>query len=293
MLKVCVPATSANLGPGFDTLGIALELMNTFYFCLDEEDIPPKGAKFMSANSLVQRGAELVAEETGGKLPKWQVALNAQIPSSRGLGSSASLTVAGIVAANHYLQAGLSSEKLLELACRLEGHPDNAAPALLGGLVVSTVTPEGVKFLKILPGETLKTVVAVPEFTLPTNQAREVLPTQVSYHDAIQNTGRTALFVSSMLLGDYTHLKYAMEDVLHQPYRMDLVPGFKEVMAAAIKSGALGSCLSGAGPSILAFITEKAEEVRHSMTKTWVEFGIKSKAYLLEINRTGVQCQEI
>lgn len=84
-----------------------------------------------------------------------------------------------------------------------------------------------------------------------------------------------------------------MEDVLHQPYRMDLVPGFKEVMAAAIKSGALGSCLSGAGPSILAFITEKAEEVRHSMTKTWVEFGIKSKAYLLEINRTGVQCQEI
>lgn len=292
MLKVSVPATSANLGPGFDTLGIALELSNTFYFCL-QGDKPPKGAAFLPSNSLVERAAELVAGETGKKLPEWRVALEAQIPSSRGLGSSASLTVAGIVAANRYLRADLSSEKLIDLACHLEGHPDNAAPALLGGLVVSIVTPEGVKFLKTVPGKTLQTVVAVPEFLLPTAQAREVLPKQVSFHDAVQNTGRTALFVSSMLMGDYSYLKYAMEDVLHQPYRMDLVPGFREVMAAALNGGALGSCLSGAGPSILAFVTDGAEEVSHNMTKTWAEFGIKSKTYNLAINQIGTECQVI
>lgn len=289
MLKVTVPATSANLGPGFDTLGIALDLTNTFYFSATEGERFPQGTKLLSPNSLVQRAAKLVVQETGVKLPKWRVALDSQIPRSRGLGSSASLTVAGLVAAVYYLKAGLSSEKILELACKLEGHPDNAAPALLGGLVVSIVTSEGVKFVKTIPGKPLKTVVAVPEFELPTAQARQVLPTNVSYHDAVQNTGRTALFVSSMLLGDYQHLKYAMEDVLHQPYRLKLVPGLQEVMTAALSSGALGSCLSGAGPSILAFVTDKAEEVSQSMVKAWKKVGIKAKTYILAVQEEGTQ----
>lgn len=289
MLKVSVPATSANLGPGFDVLGIALDLHNTFYFCTGAQENPPAGLTYLSANSLVQRAAALVSKEVGTGSINWRVAIESHIPRSRGLGSSASLTVAGLVAANHYLSAGLSAERLLNLAIRLEGHPDNAAPALLGGLVISIVTPEGVKYLKTMPGKPISAVVAVPEFELPTSEARQVLPNKVSHHDAVKNTGRTALFVSAMLMGDYSHLRFAMEDVLHQPYRLSLVPGMREVMTAAVDAGALGSCLSGAGPTMLAFVNERAEEVSASMVEAWDKKGIKARGYVLNIATEGAE----
>lgn len=287
MLKVSVPATSANLGPGFDALGIALDLTNTFYFCTDAKENPPSGLTFLSSNSLVQRAVDLVASEAGTKSPCWRVAIEAHIPRSRGLGSSASLTVAGLVAANHYLSTGFSMERLVNLASKLEGHPDNAAPALLGGLVIAIATSEGVKYLKAMPGQPICTVVAVPEFELPTAQARRVLPDLVTHHDAVQNTGRTALFVSAMLLGDYRQLRFAMEDVLHQPYRLALVPGMREVMTAAVATGALGSCLSGAGPAILAFVNEGAETVGEAMVAAWQYAGIKATPYILNIASEG------
>lgn len=289
MLKVSVPATSANLGPGFDTLGIALDLHNNFYFCPGEEESPPGGLNFLSANSLVQRAVHLVSNEIGAGNIKWRVAIETHIPRSRGLGSSASLTVAGLVAANHYLKAGFSAEELLNLAISLEGHPDNAAPALLGGLVISIVTAEGVKYLKTMPGKPIRAVVAVPEFILPTVEARKVLPSEVSHYDAVKNTGRTALFVGAMLTGDYSHLRFAMEDVLHQPYRLSLVPGMDEVMQAAIDAGALGSCLSGAGPSMLAFVNERGQEVSDSMVEAWSKKGIQSKVYILNIATEGAK----
>jgi len=289
MIKVSVPATSANLGPGFDSLGIALNLFNIFYFYDKDKDTPPRGLKILSQNSLVHRAANLVAAEAGLKAPQWQVAIDSQIPRSRGLGSSASLTVAGLVAANYYLAAGFAEEKLISLASRLEGHPDNAAPALVGGLVISISTSEGVKYLKTMPGSPVQAIVAVPDFELPTVQSRQVLPRQVSYKDAVQNTGRTALFVSAMILGDYDKLRYAMEDVLHQPYRFELVPGIQEVMAAALEAGALGSCLSGAGPSILAFANKQAETVSRKMVEAWEKAGIKAKTYILDINNQGAQ----
>jgi len=291
MLKVSVPATSANLGPGFDAVGIALELYNHFYFCAEKQGKPPAGSSYLPSYSLVQRAVNLVAREAGMPSPTWQVAIEANIPRSRGLGSSASLTVAGLIAANHYLQAGITQEELINLASKIEGHPDNAAPALLGGLVISISTAVGVKYVQTKPGKPLQAVVAVPEFELPTAQARSVLPRQVSHSDAVKNTGRTALFVSSMILGNYENLGLAMEDLLHQPYRLTLVPGLKEVMAAAVSAGALGSCLSGAGPSILAFVNERAREVQEAMVQTWQEKGIKAAAYLLDIAGTGATIQ--
>jgi len=293
MIKVSVPATSANLGPGFDALGIALALYNHFYFCITDQERPPQGAAFLGANSLVHRAAALVAREIGQKVPDWRVAVEAHIPRSRGLGSSASLTVAGLVAANRYFQAGFSPDKLLNLASKLEGHPDNAAPALLGGLIVAVASEQGIIYLRAMPGKPIRAVVAVPDFELPTAKARKVLPEQVSHHDAVQNTGRTALFVSSMLLGNYEHLRYAMEDVLHQPYRLALVPGLREVMAAALSAGALGSCLSGAGPSVLAFVDEYAGEVREAMIRAWQEKGIKAVTYLLDIAEQGASIAEV
>lgn len=293
MLKITVPATSANLGPGFDALGIALDLYNDFYFWQDKKESPPAGLDILPSGSLAHKAAALAASETGQKTPEWSVAINPRIPPSRGLGSSASLTIAGLAAANYYLSAGLSVERLLKLACRLEGHPDNAAPALLGGLVVSQAVPEGVKYLKMMPGRYLQAVVAVPDFKLPTAKSRDILPALVSHRDAVRNIGRTALFVSSMILGDYSNLSLAMEDFLHQPYRLAMVPGMKEVLAAALDAGALGSCLSGAGPSILAFANEGAGQIRQAMLEAWKNKGIKAEGYILNITAEGAKLREI
>jgi homoserine kinase len=292
ILIVTVPATSANLGPGFDCVGIALDLVNALYFSTEKNEIKalPHGAVPLSAGSLAHQGFKLVAEMTGKKMPSdLSVAIGANVPRSRGLGSSATLTVAGIVAANVLLQADLSEEEIITLANRIEGHPDNAAPAYLGGLVVSISSEEGIKYLKVEPPQTLRAVVAVPDFELATAAARKVLPTQVSRQDAVFNAGHFGLFMTAILTGNVEMLGLAMEDRLHQPYRTPLVPGLQEVMAAALAQGALGCCLSGAGPSVLAFCNRADEEIGEAMKNTWRCAGIKAEIFLLNISLEGTK----
>lgn len=292
ILKVSVPATSANLGPGFDCVGLALDLVNTLYFSMEKSSITdlPHGAVQLSAGSLAHQGFNLVAEKTGKKMPPHLfVAIGAQVPRSRGLGSSATLTVAGIVAANVLLQADLSQEEIITLATRIEGHPDNAAPAYLGGLVVSITSQDGIKYLKVEPPSMLRVIVAVPDFELATSAARKVLPTQVSRQDAVFNAGHFGLFMTVILTGHFQMLVLAMEDRLHQPYRTPLVPGLQEVMATAQAQGALGSCLSGAGPSVLAFCNRADEEIGEAMKNTWRRAGIKAEIFRLNISCEGTK----
>ena len=287
MLKVSVPATSANLGPGFDLIGLALELYNDFYVLDRKDQKRPTGSAMLSYHSLFHRAFALMAKTVNKEMPDINVAIVQKVPRSRGLGSSATLTVGGLVAANVLLKAGFSDEEMLGLATNLEGHPDNAAPALVGGLVVCMKTIGGIKYLRTMPKNPLQAVVAVPEFELSTSVARKVLPHDVSHQDAVQNTGRFGFFMTSMLTGDYSLLATAMEDLLHQPYRLHLVPGLKEVMKAAVDAGALGSCLSGAGPSVLAFADKQIPEISVSMKKAWKTFGINADIFILNIAAEG------
>ena len=293
MIKVRVPATSANLGPGFDSVGLAVNLYNEFYFYEKNKEEPPEGSVILPDNSLAHRAMRILARETGRKAPSVGVAVCAGIPRSRGLGSSATLTVAGLIAADNILGTNLDSEMLIDLAARLEGHPDNAAPALWGGLVISMSTPEGFKCLKIMPRQPLQVVVAAPDFQLSTSAARRVLPKMTPHRDAVQNTGRFGFFIASLLTGDYRCLRLAMDDLLHQPYRLALVPGMKEVMEAALQKGALGCCLSGAGPSILAFCDKNCGEISAAMKKAWENSGIAATTYVLDIDYTGTLLEVI
>ncbi|PKM86197.1 MAG: homoserine kinase, partial [Firmicutes bacterium HGW-Firmicutes-12] len=169
MIKVKVPATSANLGPGFDYVGMALELYNDFYFFEKNKMVPPEASNLLNENSLTHQAMRLLANEVKRELPPIQVAIKSNIPRARGLGSSASLTVAGLIGGNALLRAGLKDDELIGLAAQLEGHADNAVPAFLGGIVVCMSVSDGIKHIKFMPQKPLQVVVAVPEFELPTS----------------------------------------------------------------------------------------------------------------------------
>lgn len=288
MLKVKVPATSANLGPGFDNVGMALKLYNEFYFVEKRNALIPNEAKMLGKNSLCHQAINNLSKITSVRAPEMEIYIKPNIPKARGLGSSATLTVAGLAAGNELLDTKISIDELLSIATDLEGHPDNVVPAFLGGLAICILSGGKIRYLKFMPKEHLKVVVAVPDFELKTSMSRKVLPEEVRHRDAAQNTGRFGLFVAAILTGKYEHLSFAMEDLLHQPYRMQLVPGMKNVMDAALRSGAHGSCLSGAGPAILALCSKDAEIVGDSMKVAWDIFGLKSKIYILDIEKNGV-----
>lgn len=289
MLKIVVPATAANLGPGFDCVGLALNLYNEIYFSVPGERELPPGTTLLHEGSLVHRAWDFVGRQTGQKRPSLNIAIKAAIPRARGLGSSASLIIAGVVAANYWHDLGLTTEKIISLASEIEGHPDNVAPALVGGLVLSVTTPSGIKYIKIESPSSWVVVAVVPDFKLATKASRQVLPEVVPYEDAIFNLGRFGLLISSFLTENNQLLELAMADRLHQPYRLPLVPGLQEVMSMAVEAGAWGSCLSGAGPTVLAFCTEKADVLSKVMVATWREYGISAETYLLKVASNGAE----
>lgn len=278
-IKVKVPATTANMGPGFDCLGMALELFNEIHMGLAPGvisiDIEGEGAEDIKKDesNIVWRAAQRVFQEVGYKNPGLWIKLINQIPTSRGLGSSAAAIVGGVVAANQLTGAKLTQDRLLALATELEGHPDNVAPALLGGVVISVLAEGEVHHLKIMPPAELNTVVAIPDFKLSTHAARNVLPKKVSLKDAIFNLSRAALLVGALCEKRLDLLYIAGQDALHQPYRSSLVPGMREVMQVAIQAGALNVTLSGAGPTVLALTNSRSEEIARSMKQAFVGAG--------------------
>ena len=259
MQVVKIPATSANLGPGFDCIGMSLNLYNYINFeQLEKEqqliiNIEGEGKDILDkdSNNLTYKAYKRVFDFLDQPLPGIKLEFINHIPLARGLGSSAAAVVGGLLIANSFLSQPLSQKQLLFLATEFEGHPDNVAPALLGGIVISTKVEEEIIYKKITPPEELGCSVLVPNFYLSTSKARDVLPSQIIHKDAVFNLSRVALLVSAFHCGDLELLKVAMEDRLHQPYRSKLIPGLDEIFNKATELNLLGVAISGAGPSIL------------------------------------------
>jgi homoserine kinase len=291
-VSVRVPATTANLGPGFDALGLALSLHNEVVVVPGDGltvRVEGEGAGRLPTTdrNVVVRGIELVHHEVGRAFPGGAVTCVNRIPPARGLGSSAAAWVGGLVAGNALLGSPLGREALLVLAARAEGHPDNVAAALLGGLTVSCGEGEGATAgaLPVPPG--LRWVALIPEVTSATAEARAVLPAAVPRADAVFNVQRVALLLAALQLERVDLLRGAMTDRLHQPYRETLFPWMRAVMAAAEVAGALACVLSGAGPSLLAVVAGEAAPVMRAMESTLRAAGVNGTARELAVDASG------
>ena len=298
-IKIKVPASTSNLGPGFDTLSLALDWYNEFTFKVIKE-----GLKITQSNSnkLPEDSTNLVYKsfcEVYKKLKKTppgiELDINCQIPLAAGLGSSASAVVSGVLAANALLDNALSKSEILSLATRLEGHPDNCAAAIYGGLTISVSQDEKVYVSQFPWPKELLVIVIVPDFELPTRISRELLPPKISYGDATFNVSRTAYLLSSLLSKDWEGLKIGFQDRLHQPFRKDLVPGMEEVLNEGLKKGACGATLSGAGPTLVAFVNDKnkAEQIGKAMTEKWSESKVRSTYKVLNVASDGVKVENL
>ena len=290
MIEVRVPATSANIGPGFDCLGIALNLYNTYRIEEIESGLVIEGCeeKYANAENLIYVAMEKCFEQVGYKPRGIKIVIDADIPVSRGLGSSAACIIGGILAANEISGKTLNQKEILDLATQIEEHPDNVAPALLGGMVVSVYEAE-VYSSKIDIKEGIKFLALIPDFKLATKKSRSILPKVIPHSDAVFNVGRVALMVSALHNGEFELLKVAGEDKLHQHYRGILIDGYDEILSESKRIGAKGVFLSGAGPTILLAIDSSDQETKPQIR----EFldGLKDKWDILEldIERSGAE----
>mgnify|MGYP000199299394 FL=1 len=259
MFKIQIPATSANLGAGFDALGLALTFYN--YVEMEESDkidiASSDGLDIPTdEKNLIYISAKDLFNVCGKKLEGLKLRQTNSIPMARGLGSSSACIIAGLVGANKMLGDPLTKDDLVDLSAQIEGHPDNTAPALLGGIVTAVFDGRKVHWVKQEVFTKLKFVAIIPDFELKTEQARACLPKEIAHKDAVYNLSRAALFSASLLTGKFENLKTAVDDRLHQPYRMELIPHCKDVFDIAYTHGAYGSYISGAGPTIMAIVDE-------------------------------------
>ncbi len=299
MLTVIVPATSANLGPGFDTLGLALSLYNRFTVRerSDGRNLTiarGEGAELLDGtpDNMVLRAAKSLYDTASLPFPGWELTITSEIPLARGLGSSASAVVGGLVAANALLGDRFDPSEILAHASALEGHPDNVAPALMGGLRVALeisgrviAPPLG---FQALP----EFVMAVPEFELSTDLARKALPDVISRQDAVYNIARVTLLTTALASGQLEWLADALSDRLHEPYRRALVPGMDAVTRAALGEGAWGVTLSGAGPTLLGWCRPgRGAQVAEAMESAWRAEGVAARARMISVDRSGTRIE--
>ncbi|HEY4690728.1 MAG TPA: homoserine kinase [Anaerolineae bacterium] len=296
-IRVLVPASTANLGPGFDCLGLALGLHNTVEMtALDagfELAIEGEGANRLRTDrgNLVMRAADALWDRAGHKPGGLRVKCINGVPLGSGLGSSAAAAVGGLAAANALIGSPLSKMELLKLAHAIEGHPDNAAAALFGGLTIVSAGDDDV-MIDRLDVPPLTVVIALPDVRLSTHDARKALPRSVPLTHAVFNIGRALLVARALNTGDYDLLKRAMDDRLHQPYRRKLIPGFDAAEQAAREAGAAAVALSGAGPSLAAFAPDRHEEIAQAMKVAFESRGIACRTFVLPADREGVQIRE-
>ncbi|SFB17227.1 homoserine kinase [Clostridium frigidicarnis] len=278
MLEIKVPATSANFGPGFDALGVALDLYNKFYIEEIEEGLVIEGCdeKYRGKDNLIYRAMEECFKITGYNPKGIHIKIKSEIPLSRGLGSSASCIVAGVLAANEISGNKLDKKEILNLATKIEGHPDNITPALFGGMTVSICDNDEVLYNQIFAPENICFCALIPEFTLSTEKARAVLPKEISYKDAVFNISRVSMLVSALSNSNLGLLKVACEDRIHQIYRGELIDNFDDIIKICNDLNCLGIFLSGAGPTVMALVEEtnleffeKISEMLSNLNNKW------------------------
>jgi homoserine kinase len=242
-------------------------------------------------SNLIYKVAQMVFERAGVSHPELEISMYSEIPLTRGLGSSASAIIGGMAAANAMIGDALSQQTLFELSTELEQHPDNVGASLFGGIVVASWDGERADHITLEPHERLEVVVAIPEFHLATEKARLVLPQQVPMKDAVYNVAHSSLLVAALATGQLDMIQHAMKDALHQPYRAELIPGMAHILAEATQHGALGIALSGAGPTLLAFVDTAASDSQRLETflrSTLQEQGIEARLLRLKPEQSGV-----
>ncbi len=307
-VSVKVPATTANIGPGFDCLGMALPVYNTI--TIEETVLPGTGVEInvladgdsldhlsldhipLDENSIVYKAVELLYNSIGQTPSELKITIHSSIPVARGLGSSSSVIVGALLAANELLGRPADEVALLSIACEIEGHPDNITPAIVGGLVISSQEDDGSVVYRKLewPSEWAVTV-CVPDFELATDIARSVLPAEVPMKDAIFNAQRLAMFVQAVNTKDSELMKLALHDKLHQPYRMKLIPGLDKIIDNLKHfDNVLGTVISGAGSSIL-IISEKnnVDKIKDVVREVWADQNIKCDIRTLSVENNGAQ----
>lgn len=257
MIKIQVPATSANLGAGFDALGLALSFYN--YIEMEENDgidISSSDGSVVPADetNLIYSSAKSLYDICGKPFKGLKIVQENNIPMTRGLGSSSACIIGGLMGANTLMGNPLTLDEMVNLSAQIEGHPDNTAPALLGGIVTAVFDGKCVHWVKQEIFTTLKFVVIIPDFELSTEKSRECLPENVPFKDAVYNLSRASLFSASLLTGKYQNLRTAVDDKLHQPHRLKLIKNADEVFDTCYSLGAYAVYMSGAGPSIMAIV---------------------------------------
>ena len=288
MVTVRIPATSANLGPGFDVFGLALPHDNRITLHDAEAEAVVHHGPYAAGlpagpEHLSLQAARRLAAEVGRPLPGWRWEVEVQVPPARGMGSSSAAIVGGLVAANEAFGRPLDRAALLRLAAQLEGHPDNVAPALYGGVTAAFMDGGRVDCLPLADRVPAVLVAAVPDFKLSTAEARAVLPAVVPRADAIANLAHVTALTTVMLTGEVSWWPLALRDRLHQPYRLPLVRGAEAVFAAAEAAGAYGTVISGAGPTLLAFAPpERAAAVAEAMGAAWTPHGVAAQVLLFD-----------
>ncbi|MEH1968971.1 homoserine kinase [Nostoc sp.] len=296
-VTVTVPATTANLGPGFDCIGAALKLYNEFKFTRLEEGgltiyvtgTEAERVQTDESNLLYQAFVKFYQhiEQTP---PTVKIEIKLGVPLARGLGSSATAIVGGLVAANQLEGTPMSQSQVMELAIAMEGHPDNVVPALLGGCRLAATSGAAWEICDVPWHKDVVPVVAIPDFELSTSEARGVLPTEVSRADAIFNTAHLGLLLRGLETGNGQWLKTALQDKLHQPYRKALIPGYDALNIAAVSAGAYGMVISGAGPTLLALADKlHSEAVEAAMLAAWQEEGITAEVRSLSLDTQGAK----
>lgn len=304
-ISVLTPATSANLGPGFDSLGLALQLYNRFDVEIGGNDphtpqIEVQGALGAALSTgpdnLFFRAFALLFERYHLPLPALKIRMTINIPPGSGLGSSATAVVGGLLAANELVgmqqpELVISKEDLLEPAVAAESgnHPDNVAPALLGGLVATTIVDGEIRAVKTRFPEALKAVIFTPSFPMDTVAGRKLLPSAYSKADVTFNTGRVALLLAALQTGRYEVIGEAMQDRLHQPYRQVLFPAMPAIIEAAVAAGAHGASLSGGGSSLIALASSNFHPILQSMQETARSLGIEGRGMLLSADQQGAR----
>ena len=309
-VSVKVPATSANIGPGFDCLGLALPIYNTI--TIEETVLPGTGIEInmmsqeeeasidemifdnipKDENNIVYKAVEMLYNSIGQEPSELKINIQSQIPITRGLGSSAAVVVGGLMAANKLLGSPADETALLSIATEVEGHPDNVAPAILGGFVLASQENDGsIVYKKLEWPQEWDITVCIPDFELSTNIARSVLPEAVPMKDAVYNAKHLAMLIAAVQTKDEKLMKIALHDKLHQPYREKLVPGMQEIMEAfKHEDGVLGCVLSGAGPSMLV-ISHKydLDKIKAKVREIWEGQSIKTDIRTLKIEPNGAE----
>ena len=293
MVKVTVPASTANMGPGFDVLGLALKMYNVYTFEEIEEGLIIEGCPeiYRNEENLVYKSFVYTAEKMGKKIKGLKITMDTEIPVSRGLGSSSACIVGGVFGANALLGGGLSVDEMFVIAVQIEGHPDNIAPCVYGGLTASIIEDGKPYSVQYSISDKLKFCALIPNFETSTAEARKILPKVVSFKDAVYNISRVSVLLKALETGNLNMINIALKDRLHQVYRSTLIHECDRVLRICMADGSLALFISGSGPTIMNIIIDDSfpNKIKDSISKLEHEWEIK----LLEVDKEGVKVENL